>query len=207
MRKPARKDEVWGDYRFAVVGDSQEADGLKVIDLGAGHSSSNETLCGRVIAALKSEALLNDLSAPATSNGTGRRRSRIPVPGRLLAFVRVSSMGRSRACGSGRHLEGQDCRIRHAWRFRPGVGEGHRWWVREGVVHEMIAPDEVAFDAHVFLLRRDVVEAFKSGTPPEPKPEPGATAQPSAEPVTEPGPLPGFEPASVSRPGASDSSA
>ncbi len=56
----AAKDEVWGDYRFAVVADGQEADGLKVIDLGAGHSSSGETLCGRVIAALKSEALLNE---------------------------------------------------------------------------------------------------------------------------------------------------
>lgn len=56
----AAKDEVWGDYRFAVLADGQEADGLKVIDLGAGHSSSGETLCGRVIAALKSEALLNE---------------------------------------------------------------------------------------------------------------------------------------------------
>jgi hypothetical protein len=54
------RDEVWGDYRFAVLADSQESDGLKVIVLGAGHSSSGETLCGRVIGALKSEALLNE---------------------------------------------------------------------------------------------------------------------------------------------------
>ena len=56
----AAKDEVWGNYRFAVLADGQEADGLKVIDLGAGHSSSGGTLCGRVIGALKSEALLNE---------------------------------------------------------------------------------------------------------------------------------------------------
>ena len=56
----AAKDEVWGDYRFAVVADRQDTDGLKVIDLGAGHSSSGETLCGRVLAALKSSALLNE---------------------------------------------------------------------------------------------------------------------------------------------------
>src|SRR5205814_162852 len=56
----AARDEVWGGYRFAVVADGQEPDRLKVIDLGAGHSSSGETLCGRVIAALKSEALLNE---------------------------------------------------------------------------------------------------------------------------------------------------
>src|SRR5207302_4030983 len=54
------KDGVWGDYRFAIVADVQGSDGLKVIDLGAGHSSSGETLCGRVLAALKSEALLNE---------------------------------------------------------------------------------------------------------------------------------------------------
>src|SRR5216683_2368662 len=56
----AAKDEVWGGYRFAIVADVQETDGLKVIDLGAGHSSSGETLCGRVIGALKAEALLNE---------------------------------------------------------------------------------------------------------------------------------------------------
>src|SRR5262249_46191198 len=50
----AAKDEVWGDYRFAVLSDASAEDGLKVIDLGAGHSSSGETLCGRVVAALKS---------------------------------------------------------------------------------------------------------------------------------------------------------
>ena len=52
----AAKDEAWGGDRFAVVADGQESDGLKVIDLGAGHSSSGETLCGRVIGALKSGA-------------------------------------------------------------------------------------------------------------------------------------------------------
>src|SRR2546425_1694620 len=38
----AARDEVWGGYRFAVVADGQEPDGLKVIDLGAGHSSGTE---------------------------------------------------------------------------------------------------------------------------------------------------------------------
>src|SRR5437899_5971298 len=35
----AAKDEVWGDYRFAVVADAHALSGLNVIDLGAGHSS------------------------------------------------------------------------------------------------------------------------------------------------------------------------
>lgn len=54
------KDEVWGGYSYVVLTDSKEKDGLKVIDIGAGHASAAETLCGRVIAALKSEALLNE---------------------------------------------------------------------------------------------------------------------------------------------------
>ena len=54
------KEEVWASYRFVALGDAQAKDGLKTIDLGAGHSSSSETLCGRVIAALKSDGLLNE---------------------------------------------------------------------------------------------------------------------------------------------------
>jgi hypothetical protein len=56
----AAKDEVWAGYRFVVLADNQEADGLNAIDLGAGHASAAETLCGRVITALKSKALLNE---------------------------------------------------------------------------------------------------------------------------------------------------
>ena len=39
---------------------SGEPDGLKVIDLGAGHASAGDSLCARVVTALKSHALLND---------------------------------------------------------------------------------------------------------------------------------------------------
>src|SRR5205814_1447050 len=57
------KDEVWAGYRFVVLADSTDPSGLKVIDLGAGHSSASETLCGRIIAALKAEALLKTAKA------------------------------------------------------------------------------------------------------------------------------------------------
>jgi hypothetical protein len=56
----AAKDEVWGDYRFVVLADNQESCGLKVIDLGAGHSSQGETMCGRIVTALKSQGLLSE---------------------------------------------------------------------------------------------------------------------------------------------------
>ena len=51
----AAKDEVWAGYRFVALSDSQGPGGLKIIDLGAGHASGSETLCGRIIGALKSE--------------------------------------------------------------------------------------------------------------------------------------------------------
>ncbi len=56
----AAKDEVWGGYRFAVVADDAGGGRTQGDRPRAGHSSSGETLCGRVIAALKSEALLNE---------------------------------------------------------------------------------------------------------------------------------------------------
>ena len=56
----AAQDEVWAGYRFVVLADSQESDGLKAVDLGAGHSSANDTLWGRIVGALKSQALLNE---------------------------------------------------------------------------------------------------------------------------------------------------
>ena len=56
----AAGDEVWGGYRYAVILDKREPDWLKVIDLGAGHSSSGVTLSGRVMTALKADSLLSE---------------------------------------------------------------------------------------------------------------------------------------------------
>ena len=56
----AAKDEVWAGYRFVALADAKADSGLRIIDLGAGHSSANETLCGRVVTALKTEALLSE---------------------------------------------------------------------------------------------------------------------------------------------------
>ena len=67
---------------------------MRVIDLGAGHSSSRESLAGRALAALKSQGLLNDRSAPAISTGNGRRRCCKPEPGRCPAYARASWMDR-----------------------------------------------------------------------------------------------------------------
>ena len=47
-------------YCFIALADNNEPDGLKTIDLGAGHVNGAKSLCGRVITALKSQASLNE---------------------------------------------------------------------------------------------------------------------------------------------------
>lgn len=54
------KEEVWAAYRYVALSDKQAENGLKVIDLGIGQAANGDNLCGRIIAALKSEALLNE---------------------------------------------------------------------------------------------------------------------------------------------------
>ena len=131
----AAKDEVWGDYRFAVVADGQEADGLKVIDLGAGHSSSGETLCGRVIAALKSEALLNE------SVGAGYIERNWPPALKDAGAWPLASLRQSFLNGSLTRLVDPDAILKSKIvefvgrrRLWPGVGREDRRKLRAAVV-------------------------------------------------------------------------
>ncbi len=188
----AAKDEVWGDYRFAVLADSQESDGLKVIDLGAGHSSSGETLCGRVIGALKSEALLNE------SVGAGYIERNWPPALKDSGAWPLASLRQSFLNGSLTRLVDPDTTLKSKivelvtggdFGLASGKktdGTYERMWFKE-----MLAPDEVAFEAGVFLLRKTTAESLRAGqpTPPAPpaEPEPGPVITPVAEPSTIPG--------------------
>jgi hypothetical protein len=182
----AAKDGVWGDYRFAVVADGQEPDGLKVIDLGAGHSSSGETLCGRVILALKSGALLNE------SVGASYIERNWPPALKETGAWPLASLRQSFLNGSLTRLVDPDAVLKSkvvefVSRGDFGLASGQkpaggyeRVWFRE-----LVAPDEIAFEAGVFLLRKVAAEALRAGTPPGPllEPEP----QPGPEQVTPPG--------------------
>jgi hypothetical protein len=87
----AAKDEVWSGYRFVILSDAKAANGLKIIDLGAGHASANQTLSGHIIAALKTEALSTSRSVRVISTGIGPRLSRTAAPGRSPACDRAFS--------------------------------------------------------------------------------------------------------------------
>jgi hypothetical protein len=190
------KEEVWGDYRFAVIADAQERDGLKAIDLGAGHSSSGETLCGRVIAALKSEALLNE------SVGAGYLERNWPPALKDSGAWPLASLRQSFLNGSLTRLLDPDAILKgkiveFVTRGDFGLASGQRaggayervWF------EEPVAPDEVAFEANVFLLRKVTAQALKTGvpattTPPPETVPPDTTTVPPGEqliPRQEPG--------------------
>jgi hypothetical protein len=190
----AAKDGVWGDYRFAVVADGQVTDGLKVIDLGAGHSSSGETLCGRVIAALKSEALLNE------SVGAGYIERNWPPALEESGAWPLASLRQSFLNGSLTRLVDPDAILKgkiveFVSRGDFGLASGKtadgryaRLWFQQ-----LIPPDEVAFEPNVFLLRKTVAEMLTTGVsapaPPPSGPIPGAPTD-TTEGTTAPDPTP-----------------
>ena len=178
----AAKDEAWAGYRFVALSETDQPNGLKTIDLGAGHASASETLCGRIIGALKSEALLNesvgagyiDRHWPPAFEDTGAwpltslRQSflngaltRLIDPDRVLGQKLVEFVGSGDfGLASGSKNDGS---------------YGRLWY------EEPVQPEEVAFEADVFLLTKAKAAALKTGggappskpqTPPTPPPKP-----------------------------------
>jgi hypothetical protein len=188
------REEVWGGYRFAVVADGQEPYGLKVIDLGAGHSSSSESLSGRVVAALKSGALLNE------SVGAAYIDRNWPPALKESGAWPLSSLRQSFLNGSLTRLIDPDAVLRSkivefVSRGEFGLasdkkadGGYERVWFEE-----LVPADEVSFEAGVFLLRKGTVESLQrdaaviEAPPVEPSgPSPTAGAVISTGPEREP---------------------
>ena len=189
------KDEVWASYRFVVIADSHEADGLKIIDLGAGHASASETLCGRIIAALKSQGLLSE------SVGAGYIERNWPPALKETGAWPLASLRQSFLNGALTRMLDPDTVLRgkiveFVERGDLGFASGQRpegsydrvWYT------EPLPADEVNFDPGVFLLNKKTAQRLKSGTPsilqpavPQPTTEPiGMPPEPSAQPGPEP---------------------
>lgn len=169
------RDEVWASYRFIVVADRAEADGVREIDIGAGHASAGTTLAERALAAMKTESLLNESVGagflnrnwpPALKEAgawalTGLRQSfldgsltRLPDPDRVLKqkvaeFVERGEFG----LASGPLPDG---RYQRVW------------------LGEVVPADEVAFETGVFLLTKSKAQELKAG-PSRPVTAPPAT--------------------------------
>jgi hypothetical protein len=154
-----------------------------------------------VIGALKSEALLNE------SVGAGYIERNWPPALKTSGAWPLASLRQSFLNGSLTRLADPDATLKNkivefVGRGDFGLASGRkpdgnydRVWFQE-----LVAPDEVAFEAGVFLLRKIAAEALKAGTVPSPVPEPGtlpspgpaATAEPFGAPRPEP-PPPGVE--------------
>ena len=186
-----------------VLADHQEPDGLKVIDLGAGHASASETLCGRVIAALKSQALLNE------SVGAGYLERHWPPALRDAGAWPLASLRQSFLNGALTRLLDPDAVLRSklvdfvscgdfglASGQRPDGTYARVWYA------EALAPEEVAFEAEVFLLTP--AQAQRLTRQAEPVVTPGPPAAPGLQPVSWPdsGPQPQPAPPSTPRPHA-----
>ncbi len=197
----AAKEEVWGSYRFVVISDSQEADGLKTIDLGAGHSSGGETLCGRVITALKSQALLNE------SVGAGYIERNWPPALKASGAWPLSSLRQSFLNGSLTRLLDPDETLRSkivefVGRGDFGLAYGQRpdGGYERVFFEESIDPADVSFESGVVLLLKSKARTLKSAPEDvpdvrpvqeakEPKPKPIPDREP--EPILQHEPLPG----------------
>lgn len=158
------RDEVWASYRFVVLSEPKESDGMKVIDLGAGHASAAETLCGRIVAALKSQALLNE------SVGSGYIERNWPPALKEAGAWPLSSLRQSFLNGALTRLIDPDHTLRIkiiefvergdfglASGTQPG-GTFNRVWF-----NEPIRGDEVEFASEVFLLLKSKAKLTKTG--------------------------------------------
>jgi hypothetical protein len=206
----AARDEVWASYRFIAIFDPRESDGLKTIDLGAGHSSSSETLCGRVIAALKSAALLNE------SVGAGYIERNWPPALKEAGAWPLTSLRQSFLDSSLTRLLDPDTTLRgriveFVTRGEFGLASGpkpdgtyDRVWFREP-----LSVDEVAFDAGVFLLTKARAQQLKDSAREgdiRPGPEPSQAPEPERAPVGPIGEMsPKWEPSQTSWPTTSTS--
>ena len=178
----AAKDEVWGGYRFVMLSDAQAADGLKVIDLGAGHSSGSETLCGRVIAALKSGALLNE------SVGAGYIDRHWPPAFTDTGAWPLTSLRQSFLNGALTRLMDPDVVLRRRivefvsdgdfglGSGDRGDGQYGRFWYAEPV-----GAEEVAFESGVFLLTRAKAEQLRAAQEGPPQIQTGSNGAPGPD--------------------------
>ena len=180
------KEEAWAAYRYVALSDKRAENGLKVIDLGIGQAANGDNLCGRIIAALKSEALLNE------SVGVGYVSRHWPPAFEQSGAWPLTSLRQSFLDGSLTRLLDPDATLRgRIVRFVEqgdfGLASGlradgkyDRMWYKEPVDTE-----EVAFETDVYLLTPTRAEALQPKLEPKPAP-PIAPVPPGPKPAPTP---------------------
>lgn len=182
------RDQVWNGYRHVALADPQQKDGVRVVDLGAGHYDGSKTLCGLVLSMLKSESLLNE------SPGAGYLERRWPAAFKETGGWPLMSLRQAFLNGSLDRLIDPEEYLRQkvpefVEKGEFGLGSGNasgggfqRLWFSESM-----SPDEVTFEADVYLVGRARAKALKAGgeaSSPGEKPEEGTGT--GAEPPPQP---------------------
>jgi hypothetical protein len=188
------RDEVWASYRFIAFADPRATDGIKCVDLGAGHSSGAKSLCDRVLGALRSNVLLNE------SPGAGYLERRWPEAFKASGAWPIKSLRQAFLDGSLERLVNPDDYLKRKvpefvahGDFGLASGEQSGGGYQRVWFNEPVSTDEVSFDADVYLLKKDKAQALRGGSrsdelPPRPQPpayDEGALA-PRAESITPP---------------------
>jgi len=185
------RDEVWASYRYVILADRSQDDGVEVIDLGAGHASASESLAGRIVAALRSNSLLNE------SPGAGYLDRKWPPAFKESGAWPLASLRQAFLSGAMERVLDVDAYLKakvpgFVQRGDFGLASGadpaggyQRVWFGEAV-----SPDEIAFDGDVYLLTKARAKVLKAkGAQQEPdtkkpdKPEPPPVDVDTPKPV------------------------
>ena len=168
--------------------DPKDDSGVRVIDLGAGHANSGETLSGRVISTLKSGALLND------SPGAGYLARKWPEPFKKNGAWPISALRQAFLNGTMERLLEPDNYIRHKvpefvangdFGYASGAQEDgyYKVWYSEE-----LRQDEISVDSDVYLLLPAIAKELKAKAA-RPTVVDVPTPQPPETPVAVTGPL------------------
>jgi hypothetical protein len=185
---------------FVIADQGVFSDGLRTIDLGAGHSSGSETLCGRVVTALKSQALLNE------SVGPGYIERNWPPALRESGAWPLSSLRQSFLNGSLTRLIDPDTILRNkivefVSRGDFGFASGRKpdGGYERVVFNESTDQADVTFEPGCFLLLKAKARGIKStqepisnvsvetALAPEAVPPSGLSPQPETKPIPDRG--------------------
>jgi len=188
------REEVWASYRFVALLDTQAEDDLKVIDLGIGHAGNGNTLGSRIVAALKSEALVSE------SVGAGYINRNWPPAFEDSGAWPLSGLRQSFLDGSLTRLLDPDVVLREriaefvkTGEFGLASGESTGGRYERIWYSEVVPTEEVAFENGVFLLTKSkAAELLQDQTPPDPEPtdEVGDDDEPEHEEPPAPQPSP-----------------
>jgi hypothetical protein len=185
------REEIWASYGYLVVADRGVPAGVKVIDLAGGYSNAGQTLTGRIVATLKTEGLFTE------SVGAGYVGRNWPVALRESGVWPLQGLRQSFLDGSlvrlvdpERTLREQIVRWVEAGEFGLASGQRPDGTFQRVWFKELVASEEVTFDAQTFLLTQE--KATTLTRPPELKPPvaPPEGGQPVAPMGPPRGPIP-----------------